>query len=237
MKIFCRVAVSALLWFAGGSIASAHHLWLESDDKGIRLYFGEFGENLREASPGALDRMQPQAKASSASGEQALTIEKSANAFVIAGRAGTADSIVAEDARYPVSVRTRDGVTTRFLYWPAARFVPDRAPRKALLDLDIVPSGGDRFQVVFKGKPVAKAKVEVIAASGWTRDLQTGEDGTIEVALPWRGPYVLEVHHTDKTSGKRGEEAYDSTNYVTSLTVVQPQGLEPPPPPAPAKPH
>ena len=46
----------ALLCLAGS--ASAHHLWLEADGQGARLYFGEFDENLREASPGLLDRFK-----------------------------------------------------------------------------------------------------------------------------------------------------------------------------------
>ena len=57
------------------------------------------------------------------------------------------------------------------------------------------------------------------------------------VALPWRGPYVFEVQHNDRTPGKRGDEAYDQASYVTSLTVVQPQGVEPLPALPPAKPH
>jgi hypothetical protein len=150
---------------------------------------------------------------------------------------GPADSIVADDARYPVFVRTRDGTTTRSLYWPAARFVPDRTPRPAVLDLDVVPVAGGKFQVVFKGKPLAKAKVSVITPSGWSREERTGEDGSFVVALPWRGPYVFEIQHADRTPGKRGEDAYDIINYVTSLTLVEPKGVEPLPAPAPAKPH
>ena len=56
-------------------------------------------------------------------------------------------------------------------------------------------------------------------------------------ALPWRGPYVFEVQHADTTPGKRGDDAYDVMNYVTSLTVVQPQGVEPLPALPAAKPH
>src|ERR1700712_2493971 len=33
---------------------SAHALWLE-DNAGVKLYFGEYNENLRESSPGRLD--------------------------------------------------------------------------------------------------------------------------------------------------------------------------------------
>jgi uncharacterized GH25 family protein len=237
MKTVVRTAIAALLSLSVAGVASAHHLWLEVEGQGARLYFGEFGENLREASPGALDKLQPQAKAVSSSGTRPLSVEKSANAFVLSGKVDGGDSIVAEDVRYPVFVRTKDGVTTRSIYMPAARFVPDRAPRTAALTLDLVPIAGDKFQVVFRGKPLAKAKVSVITPSGWGREIYTGDNGEFEVGLPWRGTYVFEVQHADKNAGKRGEEAYDTANYVTSLTLVQPQGIEPLPAPPPAKPH
>lgn len=237
MKSLIRIAAGAALWLSTMAAASAHHLWLEVDGQNARIYFGEFGENLREASPGALDKLEPQAKAVATAGERPLTVMKGANGFSASGKIDAADSVVAEDGRYPVFVRRHDGTTTRSIYWPAARFVPDRSPRQPVLALDVVPAGGDKYRVVFKGKPLGKAKVAVMTPSGWGRDVYTGDDGEFSVALPWRGPYVFEVQHADKTPGKRGEEAYDLVNYVTSLTVVQPQGIEPLPAPPPAKPH
>ncbi|WP_395711113.1 DUF4198 domain-containing protein [Reyranella sp.] len=241
MSFLSRLAVVASV---GASVlafspvaASAHHLWLESSEAGTHVYFGEFGENLREVSPGRLDRLQPQAKAVSATGEQALAVDKSPTGFVVTGKIDKGDSVIAADLRSPVQARTRDGVTTRSLYRPAARFVPDFSPRKPALELDIVPAGDGKFQVFFKGKPLAKSKVEVISASGWVREERTGEDGGFAVALPWRGIYVIEVQYADKTPGKQGEDAYDVANYVTTLTVMQPQGLDPLPAPPPAKPN
>ncbi len=236
MRSFFVVAAVAASVFAVQP-ASAHHLWIEADDGGAKIFFGEFGENLREASPGTLDKMEPKARLVTPAGERPLDIRKTADGFAVPGKPGAGDSIVAEDTRYPVYVGTRDGKTTRSIYWPAARLVGDRTPRAGVLDLDVVPVAGDKFQVIFKGKPLPKAKVEVITPSGWGREAHTGEDGSFAVALPWRGVYVFEVHHNDRTPGKRGDDAYDVMNYVTSLTVVQPQGLEPLPAPPPAKPH
>jgi len=236
-KPIVSIAVAALGFSLGAGQAHAHHIWLEVEGQGVHLYFGEFGENLREASPGSLDKLQPQVKVVSSAGERALTAEKSANAFVVAGKIDGTDSIVAEDIRYPSFERKRDGKTTRGIYVPAARFVPDRAPRTPVLALDVVPVAGDKFRVVFKGKPLAKAKVEIITPSGWGREVHTGEDGEFAVELPWRGTYVFEVQHADNNAGKRGEEAYDSASYVTSLTLVQQQGIAPLPAPPPAKPH
>ncbi|MDO8974504.1 DUF4198 domain-containing protein [Reyranella sp.] len=235
MKPIFGIAALAALSLSFAVPASAHHIWLEVDGQGGKIYFGEFGENLREASPGALDKLQPQAKVVSWGGERPLTVQKSANAYVATGKIDDGDSIVAEDIRWPSFERKRDNKTG--IYMPAARFVPDRAPRAAVLTLDIVPRGDDKFQVVFKGKPLAKAKVAIVTPSGWGREERTGTDGEFEVKLPWRGPYVFEVHHDDNTAGKRSEQAYDFANYVTTLTVVQPQGIESLPAPAPAKPH
>lgn len=236
MKLLVRSLLAALLAFAGGQ-ASAHHLWLESDGGALQLYFGEFGENLREASPGLLDKLEPRAKALSPAGERALPVAKSAKAFALSGTMAAGESVVAEDPRYPIHVGTRDGATRRSMYWPAARFVTDRAASQPLLTLDVVPAGGDKFRVFFRGKPLAKAKVEVMAAFGWAKEARTDEEGMISVALPWRGLYALEVHYADTTSGKRGEEAYDVANYVTTLTLVQPEGMAMPPLPPLAKPN
>lgn len=240
MNSVLRWAVALSLCLPGS--AYAHHLWLEQAGQGLQIAFGEFGENLREVSPGNLDKLQPRAKVQSATqagatGDRPLTVEKTGNGFTVSGKIEPTDSIVAEDVRYPVFVRTKDGTTTRSIYMPAARIVPDRTARTPLLELDIVPVGGDTFKVTYKGQPLAKAKVAVVTNAGWGRDLHTDDKGEFAVGLPWRGPYVFEVQHADKTPGKRGEEAYDVANYVTSLTVSQPDGLEALPALPAAKPH
>ena len=235
MKPIFGIGALAALTLSFAVPASAHHIWVEVDGQGGKIYFGEFGENLREASPGTLDKLQPQAKIVSSTGERPLTVQKSANAYAATGKIDATDSIVVEDIRWPSFERKRDNKTG--IYMPAARFVPDRTPRPAVLTLDIVPMGDDRFRVIFKGKPLAKAKVAVVTPSGWGREEHTGADGDFEVKLPWRGAYVFEVHHDDNNPGKRGDQAYDFANYVTTLTLMQPQGIEPLPAPPPAKPH
>lgn len=232
MKHILRLAIAFVAAFAAAGAASAHHVWLEPAGDAIQLCFGEFGDNVRETSPGLLDRLQPQARAVSATGEKPLTLGKAAGAFMVSGTVGPTDGVIAEDARYPISVRTRDGSTSRSLWWPAARFARDRSALSPLLTLDVVPAGGNGFRVFFKGKPLAKAKVGMVAAFGWSRESYTDEEGRFEVALPWRGAYAFEVHHTDRTPGKRGGEAYDTASYVTTLTLVQAEGIDMPPSPA-----
>jgi uncharacterized GH25 family protein len=224
------ISVMAALSFAGS--AAAHHLWLDADGQGARLYFGEFGENLREASPGLLDRFKPlpEGKAVGAAGAQSLKVEKSPGAFVLSGLVAASDSVVAEQTR--VTERKQGEKVTRTLGTLAARWIPDFAERAPVLTLDVVPTGKPgSFKVVYDGKPLAKAKVELVAESGWKRELRSDEQGAFTVSMPWRGAYVIEIEHVDGKSGGEGGGAYDRKRLVTALSFRVADGLAGPPPP------
>lgn len=227
------VGLAALLSLSVAGSASAHFLWLEPEADGARLYFGEFEENLREASPGLLDRLTPlpEAKVVGTSGTQLLKVEKSPTAFVIDGKRGAADSIVAEQVR--VNERKQGEKVTRTLGRLGARWVPDFAERAATLPLDIVPAGKPgAIKVFYKDKPLAKAKVELISESGWKRELRTDGEGALTIALPWKGAYVITVEHLDPTAGTEGGEAYTSQRLVSTLSFRTTEGGEAPPTPA-----
>ncbi|HEY4170947.1 MAG TPA: DUF4198 domain-containing protein [Reyranella sp.] len=227
MRLICIFAAT-LLW---AGTASAHHLWLEPDGPGARIYFGEFDENLREASPGLLDRFKPlpEAKAVGASARP-LKVEKTPNAFTVSGTVSAGDSIVAEQSM--VSERKQGDKPVRTLGTLAARWVPDFAERAPTLTLDVVPTGKPgAFKVVYDGKPLPKAKLELKAESGWQRELRTDEQGVFTADLPWRGTYVIEIEHVDAKAGGEGAGAYDRKRFVTSLSFKAAQGLEGPPAP------
>ncbi|WP_395057752.1 DUF4198 domain-containing protein [Polaromonas sp.] len=232
--------------------AQAHHVWIEQPAPGQKagnatFFFGEFGGNLREASPGLLDKFpQPVAFKLSAKGEQALVISKTPVGFAIAARAAKGESIVAEEPAYPISERKEGDKTLRSLYHPAARLVTDSGKQDPKLTLDLVPTGnagkdGVEVQAFYKGQPLPKAKVEVITASGWSQTRYSNAEGKLKVSMPWRGTYVLEMSHSDKNGGERtaagGPETYDRASYVTSLTLMQPAGIAALPSPAPAAPN
>src|SRR5262249_43821608 len=127
---------------------------------------------------------------------------------------------------------------SRSVYNPAARFVTDLNAREPVLTLDVIPTGQPgKFKVVFRGAPLARAKVNVMAASGWARELRTDDAGSFQVEFPWKGPYAIEVSHADQTPGNRGGQAFDLANFVTTLSFVQRSALDPVPPPPAAKPH
>ncbi|WP_372827414.1 DUF4198 domain-containing protein [Polaromonas sp.] len=241
--------ISAMLLLGS---AQAHYVWIEQPAAGQKagnatFFFGYFGGNLREASPGLLDKFpKPVAIKLTAKGEQALPVSKTAGGFAIDARAAKGESIVAEEPGYPLSEHKEEGKTVRSLYHPAARLVKDFAKQDPKLTLDLVPTGnagkdGVEVQAFYKGRPLAKAKVEVVTASGWSQTHHSDETGKLRLQMPWRGTYVLKLSHSDKTAGERvaasGPEKYDRASYVTSLTLMQPAGIAALPAPPPATPN
>jgi Domain of unknown function (DUF4198) len=232
LRSLCTIAAVCALWTTGS--AQAHQVWLEQTAQGATLYFGEFGENLRETSPGLLDKfVKPTAhKLAPAQAPQALTLNKTAAGFAIAGTAAKGESLIAEEGTYPISeFKDKDkGTTVRSMYQPAARLVTHFGVHPASLTLDLVPTGTStkdsvEVQAFYKGQPLPKAKVAVVTASGWAQEHHTDATGKLTVSLPWAGTYVLELSHADRSAGQRGTESYDRASYVTSLTLTQPTGL------------
>ena len=238
MSILYRLAAAAVLAVLLGAPAEAHHIWILPDADGkLVVHYGEFAENLKEVSPGLLDRIEVTARLLSPKGETPLEARRGADGISLSGSLGSAECILAEDPRGPVRERKSGEQVTRSIYHPAARFVTDLRARQPVFTLDIVPtSQPGRFQVVFRGTPLAKAKVSIMAASGWVREVRADQTGTFEAEFPWKGSYVIQVSHPDPTPGSRGGESFELTNFVTTLSLVQPTGLEPLAPPPAARP-
>ena len=239
--------VSAALFLAllASSRAAAHQIWIEQDAKGAKLYFGEYGANLREVSPGRLDKFTTLAALHlSAKGEHTLAVTTTSNGFALPAKAAKGESLVVQDANYPILDRKdplKPGKTVRTFWTPAARYISDFRPKAPKLTLDIVPGGAiGELQVIFRGRPLPEAKVDIVAASGWSLTGETDPTGKVRFALPWKSGYLVKVHHVDNTPGKRkaaaGEEAYDAASFSTSLSFVTVTGLAAPPAPASEKP-
>jgi hypothetical protein len=218
------------------STAHAHQIWLEQPEgQNTILRFGEFGENLRETSPGLLDRLgQPTATLIAAGKETPLTVTKAADGFTLSGKLSPGQSIVAEDAAFPLRTFKQEGKDVTSWYHPAARFIADDMAQTPKLTLDLTPTGkAGEFRLTFKGQPLARTEVHLLVQSGWGKEARTNAEGVVTFDFPWQGQYVLEASHIDRTPGERpGAGKYDGINYVTTLTRVKPDGL----PPVPAGP-
>jgi uncharacterized GH25 family protein len=234
MKMTSMTRLSALstALLAGALLsgtAGAHQIWLEQNATSANIYFGEFGDNLREVSPGLLDKFTLKSIMwISASGSKPLQASKTAGAYVLNGKVAPGESIIVEENNYPMWEGKKDGKVTHNVWIPAARIVADHSAQTPTLTLDLVPTGTPgQFKVTYQGKPLAKAKVGAVIAAGWAREAYSDAQGLVSFALPWQGQYVLEVHHDDKSGGQRDGKAWDSASLVTTLSLVQPQGVAP----------
>ncbi|MDM5180471.1 DUF4198 domain-containing protein [Massilia sp. DJPM01] len=219
--------------------ANAHQIWIEQEGQTAAVYFGEFGDNLREASPGLLDKfVAPTATLIGAGADRKLKLDKTAGAFVLSARAAEGQSIVAEETSYPAFEKKTGDTVLRSIWTPAARLVNGSAAQQARLTLDIVPTGkAGQFQLSYQGKPLAKTKVAAVAQSGWAKEAKSDEQGMVNFSMPWKGTYVLEAHHTDKTAGQRDGKPYDVATYVTTMSMVQTAGAAAIAAPPAAKPN
>lgn len=236
-----RLSVLATALVSGALLsgaAGAHQIWLEQNDKAASVYFGEFGDNLREASPGLLDKFTlKNVTWISAGTRKPLQASKTAGAFVLNGKVAPGETIIAEENSYPGWESKKDGKVLFSIWTPAARIVADHSAQAPALTLDLLPTGTPgQFKVTYQGKPLPKAKVGAVVQSGWMREAYSDEQGLVSFPLPWQGGYVLEVHHEDKTGGERDGKKYDNASYVTTLSLVQAQGVAPLPAPAPVAP-
>ena len=95
--------------------AQAHQIWLEQPEgENALIRFGEFGENLREASPGLLDNFgSPTAKLFTKTKTKPLTPAKAATGFTLPVRLAPGESLIAEDALFPIRVFRREGQQER----------------------------------------------------------------------------------------------------------------------------
>ncbi len=227
-------AVSAMLCFA--TAAQAHQLWIEQPvGQNAVIRFGEFGDNLRETSPGLLDKFgKPTATLLSAKSKQAAEGRKTDTGFTLPFKTGQGDAIVAEDASYPLYAFKQGEKDMKNWYHPAARLITSFTPQEPKLALDIVPAGQPgAFKLFYKGKAMPKAKVTLVTQSGWIKEGHTDAQGLVTFDMPWSGTYVAEASHNESSSGERpgakGPEKYDGVSYVTTLTYVKAEGVAPVP--------
>lgn len=230
---------------ATATTAFAHQLWIESvPGQPAIARFGEYAHNLREASPGLLDRFgAPTGVLLGSEGETPLRVIKEATGFrlsIAEGQRitlGAAENLVVQDLRYPFYKSRQGDVEVHTWYRPAARYATSFAAQVPRLALDIVPTGRDgEFRVTHNGQPRSKTRVTIAERSGWTQEAQSDAEGRVSFTLPWQGLYVLETNHMDRTAGERplaasspGEgamaERFDRVHHVTTLSVLKAGGL------------
>jgi N-acetylneuraminic acid mutarotase len=211
------------------SAAQAHFLWVvpQSSAQGTRVAV-YFGEAAAPDDPKLLDKV---AQASVWS-----TVERGQPRELKLSKVD--DSLVAplerEQAFSPVILRHTYGVTVKggesFLLQYYGKGYPTPLPGswRAVKDserlpLEIVPVAEGRsvrFQVLWKGEPLAAAQVTV-AGPGISEKLEgpTDAHGVYRCELPAAGLYSIRAKHVEATAGKLGDQAYDSVRHYSTLAL------------------
>ncbi|THF62609.1 DUF4198 domain-containing protein [Pseudothauera rhizosphaerae] len=189
----------ALLTAGLCSFAQADALWLQKDGERFKVLAGE----LR--SPTAMPTLRD-AQPLLAGGKKA-ELDSAPDHYVFAAGEG--------DSRFTALRIGSDGVLTYF----QARY--GRQETKAVNDLELVPttSGGNTFQLYFKGRPAAASLVNVETASGWRKALTPAKGGTVTLDTPMPGLYLLEVSaRVNNASVTIEGRKYEDVRYTATLS-------------------
>jgi hypothetical protein len=216
--------ISLFIMFATLSLipsAHSHFVWLERDGDGpARAYFGEWIDDIREKTGGLLDRFKaPRAFLGTSS--ETLPVKRNDNNLEINAK-GRGDVRFVDDTIPPREDKEKGGATKTIYYAKVGR-----AETAARLDLELAPTApnANTFVLLFFAAPLAKAELTIIGPSKWEKPLVTDAQGRVTLPTPWAGRYVLEVTHFDEKAGGSGNEKFNRTRHISSLSFVQQSGV------------
>ncbi|MDG2533436.1 DUF4198 domain-containing protein [Sphingomonas sp. HITSZ_GF] len=208
MKTLLLAAAAMLI----AAPAAAHEVWVEKDAKGpARIYLGE----PHEAVPANGDPEFPKLQKPQLVGATgALT--RRAN-HIEAAVAGTGDVRVRDDAVFEPWA-AGEGKQGAIFYARAGR-----AETMHQLDLELVPvaANSDSFTLMFRGKPLADAKIMIVTPDRWQKSFATDAQGRITVPSLGAGRYLVSASHTENAPARLGGQDVASVMHISTLTFVR----------------
>jgi uncharacterized GH25 family protein len=208
MKTLLLAAAAMLI----AAPAVAHEVWVEKDAKGpARIYLGE----PNEAVPAKGDLEFPKLQKPQLVGATGALTRR--DNHIEAAVAGTGDVRVRDDAVFePWAVGT--GKQGAIFYARAGR-----AETAHQLDLELVPvtANGDTFTLMFRGKPLADAKLTIVTPDRWQKGFATDAQGRITVPKLGAGRYLVSASHTEEAPAKLGGQDVASVIHISTLTFVR----------------
>lgn len=221
-------AVACGLLIASGP-ARAHYIWLEADEAGVHVCYGEAEADLWEKSPGKLDSMiVPRVFAIQGTGINPLSVNRTAKHFDVTGGSSTMSLLAAEE-----SAGIRDfnkyGLGMAKSNYYARHGQPRGQEAEAGLALDVAGRNHNQLTVLYRGQPLKDAKVEVIAPNTWVQEHKADTQGNVVINTPWRGRYLVHVLHVDPTPGVVKGKRYDTLRNHFTWSFYQAAGADPGP--------
>jgi len=200
--------------------AQAHFIWLEPAEGQARLYFGEYGDNLREKTGGRLDSIAaPAIQTNYADRKSAKVAYERKDNHIALKAPGNVPLIVQDTAMKVKDLRKNNIGIVKPMYY--ARFATNDVEAASSLDFDIQPLGNGKVKVNLHGAPLAKVKLEIFAPNQWMREYQTNELGEVSVDTPWPGLYVVHVVYVEPVKGEYQGDAYEAIRHVGTLSLIR----------------
>jgi uncharacterized GH25 family protein len=208
-------------------LSQAHYLWIESDnDTEAKVYFGEFNEGVIEVAGGRLDE-RDNLKAyiqSAKENMKPLEFVKRDNHFSTALKNANG-WIYAEDLTNEVKDWSKYDIgVVKPMFYARAAAANKPQPAKTALTLDIIPVSVDdqqTYQVFFKDKPLAGAKLKVYAPNMWMQEIKTDDNGKLSITTPWTGRYVLDIIYLEPSAGEFEGKKYDKIRHRSTYSFVR----------------
>lgn len=200
------------------TMAQAHFIWLEQIDNQTRLYFGEYEGGLREKTGGKLDAIA--APEATTIDNKALQVSAKRAADYIAIEGAGTQPVLAHELTMKVKdlTKSRYGIVKPMYY---ARVGNGHAESVANHALDIQPIGNNKVRIHLNGKPLAKAKLKVMAPNQWLQELDADENGEVTYSTPWPGLYVLVAIHLEPKPGNYQGDTYENIRHVSTYSIVK----------------
>lgn len=209
-----RHLILPVLLFGLASSAQAHEIWIEQDAIGpVRIYLGEPAEPVPLQGDPEFHRL----KSPKLLGEAAPLV-RSAN-HLAAAVTHQVDVRLVDDAVFEPWAG-EDGKLEGAIFYARA----GRMETIARLDFEIVPTSveGDRFQVVYLGKPLPEAKVTIISPGRWSKVFAANEAGELTLPNMGAGRYLLTANHMVDGPRSLGGKVVAKVSLTSTLTVVEP---------------
>lgn len=196
------------------SSAQAHEIWIERDTTGpARIYLGEPAEPVPSQGDPEFHRL----KSPKLVGETAPLVRNADHLSAAVTQQG--DVRLVDDSVFePWAVD--DGKLEGAIFYARA----GRTETIARLDFEIVPTSadGDRFQVVYLGKPLPDAKVTIISPGRWSKVFAANGAGELTLPNMGAGRYLLTANHMVDGPRSLGGKTVAKVSLISTLTVVEP---------------
>lgn len=195
---------------------AAHEVWVERDAEGpARIYLGEPGQPVPEEGDPEFHRLKaPRVFLADPAATIATTRQVN---HIAAAIEGAGDVRVRDDSVF--EPWDAEGAKAGAIFYARA----GRSETEARLDLEIVPvsPGADAFTVLFRGRPLAGASVNVISPDRWQKAFTTDASGRLEVPDRGEGRYVLGTAHGEDASTTIAGRPVTKVQHISTLTFMR----------------